>query len=138
MRCGRLSFHPASARLGQRRCGFRRAEFHDVVGAVGVFDQIHDFDAGALQIMHQGAGPGAEKGKGGKGGKGKGGKSGESSALNFSGSLSDSGSESGILGSASKMSDVNWGHEPQYLHNVRKIILSTSEVSTIAGGNIRK
>ena len=37
------------------------------------------------------------------------------------------------------MSDVNWGHEPQYLHNVRKIVTAgAGEVSTIAGGIIRK
>jgi hypothetical protein len=36
-----------------------------------------------------------------------------------------------------KVSDVDWGHEPQYLHNVRKIDLSLNVVSTIAGGNIR-
>jgi hypothetical protein len=47
-------------------------------------------------------------------------------------------SDMGVL----RMSDVNWGHEPQYLHNVRKIVLSDNSgagsVTTIAGGNIRK
>jgi len=30
-------------------------------------------------------------------------------------------------------SDINYGHEPQYLHNVRAINLNTNEVTTVAG-----
>ena len=39
---------------------------------------------------------------------------------------------------ASKEEQIDWGNEPQHLHNVRIIRTSDACVRTIAGGNIRK
>ena len=89
------------------------------------------------------------------GGKsGSGGSSGSASGSSGSASGS-SGSASGSSGSGSSdtgngnsnspyhtthLKSVNWGHEPQYLHNVRKIVtlVGSEEVMTIAGSIIRK
>ena len=50
-----------------------------------------------------------------------------------------SGTGSSPYGTSLQLSSVNWGHEPQYLHNVRKITTNGyGMVSTIAGGIIRK
>ena len=49
------------------------------------------------------------------------------------------GKSAAVSATAFQMSSVNWGHEPQYLHNVRKIVTDgLGEVSTIAGSIIRK
>lgn len=47
------------------------------------------------------------------------------------------GSSSNAIGDTSVRS-IDWGHEPQYLHNVRQISLGNSYVRTIAGSIIRK
>lgn len=37
-------------------------EFDDVGGGAAVLDEVHDLDAGAFQVVHEGAGTGAEEG----------------------------------------------------------------------------
>ena len=48
------------------------------------------------------------------------------------------GGGSGSTGSQKAESEIDWGHEPQYLHNVRMISLADVSVLTIAGSYIRK
>ncbi len=40
--------------------------------------------------------------------------------------------------SRAREEEIDWGHEPQYLHNVRIVSTSDACARTIAGGNIRK
>jgi len=86
-----------------------------------------------------GAGKTVAAGSAGKSAGGSAGKSGAGGSLKGSSESSSEGEESvpnGPYGTASNPSDVNWGHEPQYLHNIRKIATDTGDVSTIAGSHI--
>jgi hypothetical protein len=81
-----------------------------------------------------GAGSGSGGMSNGKSASGSGGSSSSSSGSSSEDSLLDSVEPFGT----SKLSSVNWGHEPQYLHNVRKVSTGSEQVSTIAGSIIRK
>jgi hypothetical protein len=100
--------------------------------------------AGTASVGGSNPGSGSMMSGGKSGSGGSSGSTGSGSTGSGSGSSSGS-SDTGNGNSNSPyytthLKSVNWGHEPQYLHNVRKIVtlVGSEEVMTIAGSIIRK